>query len=48
MTSRVSYANPAAMLIATQTLSAIGATGTRTGTVSGGSGFPESLLVAVK
>ncbi|CAB5212570.1 hypothetical protein UFOVP196_31 [uncultured Caudovirales phage] len=48
MTSRVSYANPAAVLIATQTLSASGATGTRTGTVSGGSGNSESLLVAVK
>jgi len=48
MTSRVTYANPAASLIATQTLSATGATGTRTGTVSGGFGYPQSVLVAVK
>jgi len=47
MTSRVSYANPAGVKIATQTLTASGGTGSRDGTI----GFPASaysILLAVK
>lgn len=47
MTSRVTYANPAGLRIATETLSASGATGTRTATTAG-SDSPYSILLAVK